>query len=35
VRVARPKVSLHVWAYNKKGAMQIFGVVPPMQAIRV
>ena len=31
----RTEMSLHVLAYNLKRAMQIFGVVPLMQAIRV
>jgi hypothetical protein len=30
----RTEMSLHVLAYNMKRAMQIFGVVPLMQAIR-
>ena len=30
----RTAMSLHVLAYNMKRAMQIFGVVPLMQAIR-
>jgi transposase len=30
----RTEMSLHVLAYNLKRAMQIFGVIPLMQAIR-
>ena len=30
----RTEMSLHVLAYNMKRAMQIFGVVPLLQAIR-